>query len=67
VSLSNVDPSNWNSYVFLAAIVPAISSVYAATRFEETRSIVINSIRLSVMIFSTLAMVTAALLLINAW
>lgn len=67
MSLSNVDPSNWNSYVFLAAIVPAISSVYAATRFEETRSIVINSIRLSVMIFITLAIVTAALLLINAW
>lgn len=62
-----VDPSNWNSYIFLAAIVPAISSVYAATRFEEPRSIVINAIRLAISIFGILGVVTALLLLINAW
>jgi len=62
-----VNPTNWNSYVFLAAIVPAISAVYAATRSEIPRIIVINAIALSLKIFGTLFVVTAMLLLINAW
>jgi hypothetical protein len=62
-----VNPVNWNSYVFLAAIVPAISAVYAATRSEVPGVIVINAIALSLKIFGTLFFVTAILLLINAW
>lgn len=62
-----MNPTNWNSYVFLAAIVPAISAVYAATRSEIPRIIVINAIALSLKIFGTLFVVTAMLLLINAW
>lgn len=62
-----MNPANWNSYVFLAAIVPAISAVYAATRSEIPRVIVINTIALSLKIFGTLFVVTAMLLLINAW
>lgn len=62
-----MNPTNWNSYVFLAAIVPAISVVYAATRSEIPRIIVINAIALSLKIFGTLFVVTAMLLLINAW
>jgi hypothetical protein len=62
-----MDPTTWNQYVFLAALVPAISSVYAATRYEETYSIVINALRLSFTIFGTLFLITAALVIINAW
>lgn len=62
-----MNPTTWNSYVFLAALVPAISSVYAATRFEEPASILINSLRLMFTIFGSLSIVTALLLLINAW
>ena len=62
-----MDPTTWNQYVFLAALVPAISSVYAATRFEETKSIMINAARLAFSIFGILFIVTAILMLINAW
>ena len=62
-----MNPTNLNSYLFLAALVPAISSVYAATRFEETASIVINAIKLMISIFGMLFLITALLLAINAW
>ncbi|MBI1325174.1 hypothetical protein GC170_18575 [bacterium] len=62
-----MDPTQWNQYVFLAALVPAISAVYAGTRFEQPYSIVINAIRLSFSIFGTLALITAILVAINAW
>ena len=62
-----MDPTQWNQYVFLAAIVPAISAVYAATRYEKPYSIVINALRLCFSIFGTLAMITAGLVAINAW
>jgi hypothetical protein len=62
-----VNPTNWNSYVFLAALVPAISAVYSATRSELPRVIVINGIALAMKIFGMLFILTAALLLINSW
>ena len=62
-----MDPTTWNQYVFLAALVPAISSVYAATRFEETKSIIINAVRLAFTICGILFLVTAVLMVINAW
>lgn len=62
-----MDPTTWNQYVFLAALVPAISSVYAATRFEETHSIIINSLRLTLSIFGILFIITSILMLINSW
>lgn len=62
-----MNPVNWNSYVFLAAIVPAISAVYAATRSEIPQVIIINAIALALKIFGTLFVVTSLLLLINAW
>jgi hypothetical protein len=62
-----MDPTTWNQYVFLAALVPAISSVYSATRYEATAAIIINSVRLTFTIFGTLLLITAALVAINAW
>ena len=62
-----MDPTTWNQYVFLAALVPAIISVYAATRFEETYSIIINSLRLTLSIFGVLFIITSILMLINSW
>jgi len=62
-----MDPTQWNQYVFLAGLVPAISAVYAATRYEQPYSIVVNAIRLGFSIFGTLALITAVLVAINAW
>lgn len=62
-----MDPTNWNQYVFLAALVPAISAVHSATRYEEPKSIVINAMRLAFTIFGTLGLITAVLVAINAW
>lgn len=62
-----MDPTTWNQYVFLAALVPAISAVHSATRFEQPKSIIINAARLSLTIFGTLALITAVLVAINAW
>ena len=62
-----MNPTTWNSYLFLGALVPAISLVYAATRFEETASIIVNAMKLMITIFGTLFLVTGLLLAINAW
>lgn len=62
-----MDPTTWNQYVFLAALVPAISAVYAATRYEQAYSIVVNALRLMFTIFGSLALITALLVAVNAW
>lgn len=62
-----MNPTTWNSYLFLAALVPAISLVYAATRFEDRASIILNAVKLMFTIFGSLFLVTALLLAINAW
>ena len=63
--LGLINPNNIPTYWFVLPLIIAISCVYSASRYESSRRIAIQSVRLSGMILGILFLAMAILLVIN--